>query len=215
MSKIYVLSGLGVDHRVFDSFEFNNSEVHFVSWIIPFKKETLSSYAKRIAEQIEEENPVIVGLSFGGMVAVEIAKIRQVSKVILLASAKGRQELPKSYLFIGKCKFHHGVPSSFLTYCNFLTYWFFGVSTLEDKKLLKTILADTNPDFLAWAIDAILNWNNKEIPANVIHIHGSKDRLLPSKNCSYDYLIEGAGHFMTVSHAKEIECLMEENILSK
>lgn len=212
MNKIYVLSGLGVDERVFDTFEFNDSIVRFISWIPPLKKESLADYAKRIAMQIEDEHPVIIGLSFGGMVAVEIAKIRKVKKVIVLASAKERAELPKLYLFIGQWRLHRLMPSFVLKQCNFLTYWFFGVHTEKEKKMLQRIILDTDERFLTWAIHAILTWQNKEIPGNLVHIHGSKDHILPCNLVKYDYLIEGGGHFMTVNRAQEIEQIIREVI---
>lgn len=212
MSKLYVLSGLGVDNRVFDTFEFKNTNMVFISWITPLQNDTLPSYAARIAEQIKEDYFMLMGLSFGGMVAVEIAKIRHVKKVILLASAKGRKELPPLYAFIGKYKLHQWMPTFLLKRCNGITYWFFGVQTKEDKYLLKEILSDTDCTFLTWAIDAILNWKNEEFPSNLIHIHGNKDRILPCKYIAYDYLIVGGSHFMTVNFSREIECILEKHL---
>lgn len=212
MCKIYVLSGLGVDDRVFNTFEFKNKNVAFISWTPPLQHDTLPSYAARIAEQIKEDLFILMGLSFGGMVAVEIAKIRQVKKVILLASAKGRKELPPLYSFIGKYRLHQWVPAFLLKRCNFVTYWFFGARTQEDKYLLKVILSDTDCTFLTWAIDAILKWKNEEFPSNLIHIHGNRDRILPSKYVAYDYLIAGGGHFMTVNFSKDIECILEKHM---
>ena len=68
--------------------------------------ETLAQYAQRIVQRITAPRPMLVGLSFGGMVAVEIAKILPVEKVILISSAKTRDELPPSYRFLGKLHLH-------------------------------------------------------------------------------------------------------------
>lgn len=97
MNKIYILSGLGVDKRVFDKIDFGNLDVEFVDWIKPQKKESIESYARRIQESIKTENPILIGLSFGGMVSVEISKIRKTERIILLASAKIKSELPLMY----------------------------------------------------------------------------------------------------------------------
>lgn len=37
MSKIYILSGLGVDKRVFNNFDFVDMDVEFIEWISPQK----------------------------------------------------------------------------------------------------------------------------------------------------------------------------------
>ncbi|MCH5689430.1 alpha/beta hydrolase [Niabella sp. W65] len=51
-------------------------------------REPYKDYVLRMAEKIQEDNPVIIGVSFGGMVALEIAKIRPVKQVILVSSIK-------------------------------------------------------------------------------------------------------------------------------
>lgn len=212
MGELYVLSGLGVDHRVFEQFRFENRKVVFLAWIPPVKKESLASYAKRIAQQITTESPILIGLSFGGMVAIEIAKIRTVQKVIVIASAKGKCEIPPLFRFFGRLKFNLLLPATLLKRSNRLTYWFFGVYTQEDKKLLKTILNDTDPVFLQWAIAAILTWQNTVIPSGVLHIHGDQDRLLPYRFVAADYCISGGGHFMTVNKASQIEAIISAQL---
>ncbi len=208
MSKIYILSGLGVDKRVFDNIDFGELNVEFIDWIQPLKRESLKSYAKRISEKITGNNPTLIGLSFGGIVAVEISKIIQTKKVILIASAKTRNELPGIYHFAGKLKLNKLIPNALLKKQNFVTNWFFGIETESEKQLLRTILKDTDPNFLSWAINEIANWKNIESPNNCIHIHGSKDRIIPFKNVPADFTIENGGHFMTVNRSKEIEVLI-------
>jgi len=75
---------------------------------------------------------------------------------------------------------------------------------------LKNIIKDTNPTFLKWAINQIVNWKNLSVPQNCIHIHGTNDRILPSKHLKVDYTIKNGGHFMTVNKAKEIEVIIKK-----
>lgn len=207
-----MLSGLGVDHRVFEHFRFENKKVTFLVWIPPLKKESLAAYAKRMAQQIPTDNPVLIGLSFGGMVAIEIAKIRVVQKVIVIASAKSKREIPPLFRLLGRLKLHRLLSAALLKRGNRLTYWFFGVHTQEDRQLLKTILDDTDPVFLRWAIDAILTWQNAVVPSRVLHIHGDQDRLLPYRFVIADYCVVGGGHFMTVNKASQIEAIMSAHM---
>ncbi|MBV6880858.1 alpha/beta hydrolase [Epilithonimonas ginsengisoli] len=205
MSKIYIFSGLGVDRRVFDNIDFGNLDVEFVDWIDPLKNEPLENYTKRISQKITHDNPILIGLSFGGMVAVEISKIIKTEKIILIGSAKNKFELPKFNRISGKLKLNKLIPKSIFKKQNLVTNWIFGIETDSEKQLLKEILKDTDPNFFSWAINEIVNWKNHTIPENVIHIHGNKDRIIPFKNVKADFVIEGGGHFMTVNRSKEIQ----------
>lgn len=205
MSKIYIFSGLGVDRRVFDNINFGDLDVEFVDWITPVKNEPLQNYAERISRVIITENPILIGLSFGGMVAVEISKIIKTEKIILIASAKNKFELPKFNRISGKLGLIKLIPKSLFKKQNFITNWLFGIKTESEKQLLKEILKDTDPEFFSWAINEIVNWKNETRPENVIHIHGNEDRIIPFKNVKADFVIEGGGHFMTVNKAKEIQ----------
>ena len=210
MSKIYIFSGLGVDKRVFDNIDLNDLNVEFIDWIKPFENEPIKNYSKRISEKITSKNPIIIGLSFGGMIAVEISKILQTRKIILIASAKNRNQLPKNYHLAGRLKLTKLIPNSLLKKQNFITNWFFGLEKKSEKQLLEIILNDTDPNFLGWAINEIATWNNEFESNNCIHIHGSKDRIIPIKNVKANFVIENGGHFMTVNRSKEIEKIIKQ-----
>jgi len=205
MSKIYVFSGLGVDERVFDNIDFGTLDVEFIDWIQPLENESLESYALRISKKITSENPILIGLSFGGMIAVEISKIIKVEKLILIASAKNKFELPFIYRLFGKLNFIKLIPKKIFKKQNSITNWIFGIESDSEKQLLKDILQDTDLDFFSWAINEIANWRNESIPENCFHIHGNKDRIIPIKNVKTDFVIENGGHFMTVNKSKEIQ----------
>ena len=127
MNNIYIFSGLGVDQRVFDNIDFGHLDVEFIEWIEPLKNEFLEKYAKRISLSLTELNPTLIGLSFGGMIAVEISKILKTKQIILIASAKTRNELPKIYQLAGTLKLNKIIPKSLFKKQNFITNWFFGL----------------------------------------------------------------------------------------
>jgi len=211
-NSVYIFSGLGTDERVFQKLKFENVNVTFIQWIPPKSKETLEEYVVRISKQITSESPILVGLSFGGMVAVEVSKIIKTKKLILLATAKGKKEIPIYFRFLGKIGFHKLIPSNVFRSANLFTYWFFGIDSNFERKLLKQILVDMNPTFLKWAIDKIVNWENITIPQNAIHIHGSKDRILPLKFIQYDVKIQGGGHFMTINKYLELNEIIKSEL---
>ncbi len=214
MQNIYILSGLGVDERVFKNIDFGNVQPVFIKWIRPAKNELVESYAARLTQQITSENPVLIGLSFGGMMAVEIAKYIKPKKIILLASAKIKDEIPSYYRLAGKLKLNYLLPSKILKQNNVVTNWFFGTKEKSDTDLLGQILKETDTEILKWSIDKIVNWENYIIPENLIHIHGNKDRILPIQYVQCDIKIENAGHFMTMTHSKALSEIIQKILIN-
>ena len=208
--KCYLLSGLGADGTVFQYLDFEGVEVEYMEWLPPLPKETLPAYAKRMTQKITTPHPILVGLSFGGMVAMEIAKQIPVKKLILISSAKERKELPWFYRFSAKLKLQKILPYTLIKRTNGFTYWLFGATSAHEKALLKEIFRKTPTTFLKWAINAILTWKNTEIYTHILHIHGDKDRILPYKNVKDTLCITGGGHSMIVNKAHEITPLINK-----
>lgn len=210
MKHLYIFSGLGVDERVFKYLDFTGFNVTFINWIKPVPTESIEHYAKRLTTQIRTERPVLIGLSFGGMMAIEAAKLISTEKIILIASAKTYTEIPFYFRWVGYLKLHKIVPTQLLKYPSFINYWFFGVKNKTHKALLAEILKDLDTDFLKWAIDKIVCWKNQTIHSNIIHIHGNNDHLLPLRFVNCNYIVNEGGHFMTVTKANEISQLLHK-----
>jgi pimeloyl-ACP methyl ester carboxylesterase len=211
MKDIYLLSGLGADKRVYDFIDLSGHNLTHVEWIAPLDSEPLENYAKRLAKQIHSKEPVLIGVSFGGMMAIELGKLVETEKIILISSAKTRFDIPFYFRFIGWLKLHKLVPTALLKDVNWLTYWLFGAESASERKLLTEIIKDTDPKFLKWAIDKIVTWRNEAIPSNVKHIHGTRDRLLPFR--AADFKIDNGGHLMIVNNGKEISDVLRKTIL--
>ena len=205
MATIYLISGLGADARVFQRLDFKHFETRIIQWIDPKPNETLAGYALRLSMQIDTHKPILIGVSFGGMLAVEISQIIDCQKIILISSAKNSREIPSIYRLFGRLGLHRLIPVRLLKHANMLTYFFFGMKTKAEKELLKGILDATDPVFLKWAMDAIVHWQNEALVPGLVHLHGDNDRILPIKNISAaDFTILNGGHLMTFCQASEI-----------
>lgn len=204
MKRIFVFSGLGADERIFQNFQLPGYELCFVKWIRPLANESIHNYAKRISEQINMHKPILLGVSFGGMMAIEVAKQIETDKVILISTAKTRKELPFYYRFFSIVQLHKLVPRKLLKTANPFTNWFFGVAIKPEKELLRQILDDTDGIFLKWAIDKIVNWQNTLSLPNTLHVHGTSDKLLPIRFLRPDIKIINAGHLMVLNCSPEI-----------
>lgn len=212
MKKVYFISGIGADKRVFSFLDLSFCEPIFIDWIAPIKKESLESYALRLRNKIPESHPIIVGISFGGMLAVEMAKADQNIQPIIIASNKTASEFP-GYLRASKYfPLYKWIPGKIIKISAFSFRWIMGSEGKEQKKVLGEIMRDTDMQFVKWAIDSILTWKNEEIPKNIIHIHGTADKLLLYRRVKADYTIKGGTHVMPLEKHEEISALLKKLI---
>jgi len=206
--SIYVLSGLGADERVFQKINFSEFSVTYLKWILPTENEKIEDYSSRLLNQIQCRRPIILGLSFGGIIAVEMSKLIDTEKIILISTVKTRREIPFYFRWAGKSGLHRILPSRILKNSNFIINWFFGTSGLSDNLILKQMLEETDPVFIKWAIDKIVNWENQILPASYIHIHGTADRILPIKYVNFVSDVKDGGHLMVLNKSEKLSDLI-------
>lgn len=201
---IYFFSGIGADSSAFNNLVLPGYRKVHISWIPAEPHETIAHYAGRIKSQIRDKNPYIVGLSFGGIMAVEVAKQIEVSKMVLISSAKTRDDLNKFQCFFMRLGMFRLVPASLLRHTNFITYSYFGAKSSDDKKEVAHLLGGTDISFFRWALKNIASWDNEEAPARTIQIHGTSDRIIAYRLVDPDYSIKGGGHLMVFNKADTI-----------
>ena len=88
----------------------------------------------------------------------------------------------------------------------------FGLKSKEEIDLFQAITADTNENFLRWAVGQIPKWEIPDYKGEIIHIHGTKDRMFPGNGIRDCIPIENGGHFMIVNRAPEISRIILEKI---
>lgn len=199
----YCISGLGADERVFTELQLRYDTVP-IRWLTPLPKESMEQYCQRLTAQIDTTRPfILIGVSFGGMIACELNRYLSPQQTIIISSAARASELPFLYKVMGKIKLANWVPEVMLFPPLFVLNYLFGVKTAAHKTLLKNISEETDPVFARWAIDKITHWKNNFLPERLIRIHGDKDKVL-SYYTPQTHLIKGGEHFMIVDRAEEI-----------
>lgn len=211
--NIYIFSGLGADERVFQQLDLSGYTTTFIRWEVPQKRETIENYATRLLPQITSIRPTLIGLSFGGLIATEIAKQIETEQIILLASIKTKNEIPYYYRLGGKLMLHKLLPTHLLKGKNYFSKWIFRNSSNAERLLMESIFAGTNPIFLRWAIDKAVRWNNQKQLENIRHIHGTADHIFPFRYVSCDVKINNGGHLLTLKNADEISQILRTIIL--
>ena len=95
MSMTHLISGLGADRTAFSNLgEFTKSELNYIDWISNFNDESLQSYVKRLIDiNTVKTEDTLIGLSFGGLVAQEMARQLNIKTVILISSFRDKNDL--------------------------------------------------------------------------------------------------------------------------
>jgi pimeloyl-ACP methyl ester carboxylesterase len=202
---IYCISGLGADERAFSKLQIQGYQLHIIQWLEPLKNETIEQYATRMREPIAEENPILMGLSFGGMMCTEIAKQITVKKIILISSIKSLHELPLWMKAVAKLKLNKVVPLKRTSrFSESIQNLFLGISTPEEKAVVAVSRRKDNKAYIQWSVNEVINWKNNWQHQATFHIHGDKDRMFPIKRVKATYIIKNAGHFMIMNRAEEV-----------
>lgn len=207
MSKIpvYFMPGLAASPTIFENIKLpeDQFEMHFLEWFLPNDKESIESYALRMTEKIQDENPVLVGVSFGGVLVQEIAKQMKVRKVIIISSVKSNTEFPSRFKVAKTTKAYKLIPTQLLADIEKLVKYAFGDNIVAKRlKLYEKYLSVRDKQYLDWAIETILCWNQKKGNESVIHIHGDADEVFPIKNIENCIVIKGGTHIMIINKFK-------------
>lgn len=206
MSKIpvYFMPGLAASPAIFERIKLDESifETHLLEWEIPNAKESLEDYALRIAKKITHENPILIGVSFGGILVQEISRHIKARKVIIISSVRSNVEFPRR-MKIGKTtKAYKLIPMKLILNIENLAKYSFGEKVNKRIKLYEKFLAVRDLHYLQWAVESVILWNRNQIDENVVHIHGDQDDVFPIKYINKCIVVKGGTHIMILNKYK-------------
>ena len=147
------------------------------------------------------------------MLVTEMAKADPSITPIIISSNKTHHEFP-AYLRMWKyLPVYKWVPPALIKFGSRYTKHILGPQGKLQKEAFNQIVQETDPAFTAWAVEAILHWHNTTVPENLIHIHGTGDRLLPFRFVQSHHTIQGGKHIMIMDKAEEISALLKKLIV--
>ncbi len=206
MSKIpvYMMPGLAASTAIFERIKLPeaNFEIHLLEWEIPLEKESLLNYAKRIAEKIIHPNPVLIGVSFGGILVQEMARFIKVRKVIIISSVKSNLEFPRRFKLGKTTKAYKLIPMSLILNLENLAKFSFGDTINKRIKLYEKFLSVRDISYLEWAVEQVILWDRTVVDENVINIHGDADDVFPIKYIKNCIVVKGGTHIMILNKYK-------------
>ena len=231
---VYCISGLGADETVFEHLSLPGCTLFPLPWLKPEPGEAIGHYAGRMAAGIRHREPILLGLSFGGIMAQEIARIVAPKRVWLISTVKQRSEMPPYMRFGAVLPLHRLVlalnPHRWM---GPLENFNLGVETPEERAMVARFRKSVDKDYLRWAIDVIVHWAGRaagpgverrevahgvpQIPGTpqipgVLHIHGDKDRIFPIKYVRPDHVVSGGGHFLVHNRSAAVNRLLNEDL---
>ena len=200
--NLYCMPGMAASPKIFEFISLPKSiKIHLLSWIPPLKDEPLTDYAIRMCERVTQTNPILLGVSFGGVLVQEMSKYLPGCQVVIVSSIKSKDELPLSMKMAKKTNAHKLLPMQWINNLDNLSLFVFGEGIQKRLALYQKYLSERNPDYLSWAIDSLVNWDKTEISNNIIHIHGEKDTVFPIKNLSHPFIKIKGGHAAIITQA--------------
>jgi len=207
MTKIpvYFMPGLAASSTIFEYIALPEDQFEMVllDWFLPENKETLQQYALRMTKQIKHENPVLIGVSFGGILVQEMSTLIPTRKTIIISSVKSNKEFPSRMLLAKKTMAYKLIPTSLLANIETLVRYAFGENIVAKRiKLYEKYLSLRDKSYLDWSIENVILWSRSKPDENVVHIHGDKDGVFPIDKIKNCIVIKGGTHIMIINKFK-------------
>lgn len=201
---LILLPGLGTDARLYALQKTAFPELIVPEWLPPKWNESLPQYAARMARAVDPGVPCYIGgVSFGGMVALEMTRHLNARACFLISTLRSARELPLWARVLG--------PGAWLLppFTDRLLSWT-GTALLNTMgrwmssraKTACTHLSKTRSVILPWACRNVVRWKPAPTPwpCPIFHLHGDRDVILPHRGTTPTQLVPKAGHLLPLTH---------------
>ena len=201
---VYFMPGLAASPDIFEYIKLppQKFEMHYLEWFLPEPGMSLREYARRMSECVTHPDPVLVGVSFGGMLVQEMMSFLNPRKVIIVSSIKCMDEMPRRLLLARYTKLHRLLPTGMINNVEVLARFAFGDPVRKRLQLYERYLGLRDKNYLDWSIDRIVHWDRQEPEPGLIHIHGEQDAVFPMGYIGSCLPVPGGPHTMIIHRHK-------------
>ena len=160
---LYLFPGQGSDERIFSNIKFDSTyKVVSISYPVPEKGANMKDYALTLKKQIDTTGDYsFIGVSLGGMLCSELTDILHPKKVIIISSAKCRDELPFRYRFQKNIPIYKLFPKGMIKLGARMLQPIVEPDRKKNKATFKSMLKSKNATFLKRSINMIMRWDKK------------------------------------------------------
>ena len=210
------MPGMAANPSIFENIILpeNKFEMHFLEWMIPEENESLEVYAKRMIAKIEHQNPVLIGVSFGGILVQEMSKFIEIKKLIVISSIKSKHELPKRMKILKVTNAYKILPTQWVSNIEMFAKYTFITNVTKRLELYQKYLSVRDKTYLDWSIKQIIFWEQDHPNPKAIYIHGDKDAVFPHSCQGNCIILKGGTHIMIINRFKWFNKHLPELILN-
>ena len=214
ITNVYFMPGMSANSLIFERIKIKgNFNFHYLEWIEPKKNECLKKYSIRFSKLIKHEFPILIGVSFGGILVQEISKIIHVKKIIIISSVKSKREFPVSMKVVKATKSYKILPVKWINDFESLISFVFGPRVKRKVELYRKYLSLRDEKYLSWAFKELIEWDQDKPLENIIHIHGSRDTIFPTLSIKNYVEVPDGDHAMILKKADWINEFLEKNLI--
>jgi len=183
---------MGANSSMYDPLRKELSfEINFINWPKYNGEKTYTATARRVIEENGiKDDDIVGGSSLGGMIAMEIARQKRLTAVVLIGSAISMAEVQGILTILAPVAAR--TPISL-------------VQSLAGKhnNIITKMFAEADSQFIKAMCQHLPQWpgaKNLEVP--FFRIHGQKDHVIPCPKAGAE-IISNAGHLIAITHARE------------
>jgi pimeloyl-ACP methyl ester carboxylesterase len=219
--QVYMMPGMAANPSIFENIKLDASqfEIHWLSWKIPHQDESIQDYAQRMCKEIKHEKPTLIGVSFGGVLVQEMAKLIQVRRLIIISSVKQTSEIPSHMQLARETGVYKYLPFGLLNYIQQIEKLPVGNMIRKRLKLYEEYLSVNDKVYLDWAVKQMVCWNQYDSIKDIIHIHGDQDKVFPIKNIDQCITVKDGTHLMILNRFRwfneNLPQLIKEGLLKE
>ena len=201
---VYFMPGMAASPLIFSNIFLSEDrfETHFLDWFIPEKGMSFRDYAREMCQRVVHPNPVLIGVSFGGLLVQEMGRLIKVRRIIIISSVKCTSELPAKMLFARYTHLHKFLPTGLVNNVELLSRYAFGERVGKRLELYEKYLSIRDKHYIDWSIDKIVNWKQATPLSCLVHIHGEKDTVFPIQNIKDCITVKNGTHTMIIHRYK-------------
>ncbi len=215
---LFLLPGMAADERLFHPIDLSFGEVHAMRWEFRPGVRSLADYAAMLVREVPwpvDGRPVwYIGSSMGGMLARELHALRPADELVLLSAPAARHEFPNRMHLLRALRTGRWFTPSGMMRLNRLSDSFMGFRNADDRSWFYENLETYGPEFLHFAVNAILDWPRRDRPERYLQVVGSEDRLFKAHRMVSPVVLPGAGHFMTLEQPERLSAVLRSHSLA-
>jgi pimeloyl-ACP methyl ester carboxylesterase len=212
---LILFPGLGVNEKLFEPQQPILAKIIVPPWPTPRVDESLESYVHRIVASLPPlpKDYWIGGVSFGGIIALEAAKLLNPRGVFVIASSVHWHELSFTSRILARIAPY--LPPFLVAAMLKIAPMLMRIAGRPDRRereLLLDLLRHSDIPLTRWGPTHISGYEfSNDLKCPIYRIHGADDRIIPfPRKSNVDLAVAGAGHVVNVTHASVVNQFIAE-----